>query len=267
MNEKSLLWVDLDEWNTTSEPHLSRKVLEARGPRRHQHYLVNDGYHRLRVHSVCQQCAGLSVNVIELQAPSLGPWATYLVAPVQHKPPSNHMFHVSRVLLERVWSLVIKPHVNLSAYDSVSQLVVCRIPIRRNHFFHSSDLFLVLLSCDTKLLTQRLHCELRDTCLFMSQSSQPKGLSTEKQIDSSREYRLQMKVLFAELREVLTCDPMMKRKYTLKVAIRRLKAAQKIPEGLTSLSCAVDIIHAQGLQIQRLLAQLAQCNVPFSLSH
>ena len=117
----------------------------------------------------------------------------------------------------------------------------------------------------------------------MASADENKTLSRDTQSDHSREYRREMKVLFAELREVLGCDPAEKRKDVLKSAIQGLRAQDALISKLTfeknegrrprmvsnanvgpnvnretgtPLSTALAIVQAQCLQIQRLEAEL-----------
>ena len=128
-------------------------------------------------------------------------------------------------------------------------------------------------------------------------SSEKEEMTNNKQRERSRDLRRDIKVLFAELGDVLGADPGGTRKDVLKRAIQDLKAQGALLEKLTTekneerppctlrntnvgtnvdgvtttpLSTALAIIQSQCLHIQRLEAELIRChhvNQLLSLQH
>lgn len=82
--------------------------------------------------------------------------------------------------------------------------------------------------------------------------------------DYSQKYRQTISALFIELADALGCDPTLKKRVILAKAIARLREqVENTIHQNRVLKYALDVIHSQGQQIQRLSRQLAESQVPF----
>ena len=81
--------------------------------------------------------------------------------------------------------------------------------------------------------------------------------------DYSQKYRQTIIALYKELADALGCDPNLKKRVILAKAIARLREPPNTIDQNQVLKYALDVIHSQGQQIQRLAQQLAECQVPF----